>query len=123
MLIAGTAAKIARKRVPDFVLRGVRVLLQKWHKRHQNARRAVSTLESMRLPERLLNGVQFIRVWRQPFDSGDLMTVRLDREQEAGTRRLTIEQNGAGAADPVFTTDMCSREPQFMAQKIAEEQA
>src|SRR3989449_1858026 len=52
----------------------------------------------------------------------DLVAVRLDGEHEAGADRLAVQQDGAGAAHPVLTSDVRSGEAQLVAQEVGEEQ-
>src|SRR2546426_3825402 len=52
----------------------------------------------------------------------DLVAVRLDGEHEAGADRLAVQQDGAGPAHPVLTSDVRSGEAQFVAQEVGEEQ-
>src|SRR5213079_3089923 len=52
----------------------------------------------------------------------DFVTVRLDGEHEAGADRLAVQQDGAGPAHPVLTSDVRSGEAQLVAQEVGEEQ-
>ena len=109
--------------MPYLVLRGVPVLLQKGDERHQNAGRAVAALQTVRLPKRLLDRMKLIRAGRQTFHGGDAMSIRLDRKDQTRARRLAIEQDRTCAADPVLAAHVCTRQPQLMAQEVAEQEA
>ena len=47
----------------------------------------------------------------------------LHREHEAGAHRRAVHQHGAGAADAVLAADVGAREPEVLAQEVAEEPA
>src|ERR1700722_8218182 len=49
---------------------------------------------------------------------GDTMTVGLDGKHQAGTDGRAVEENGAGAADPMFAANMGAGEFQMFAQEI-----
>ena len=82
MLVAGAAAQIAREGTADFILRGIRVLLQEWDESHQDAGRAITALQTVRFLEGLLQGVKVLSIRAKAFDGGDDMTFRLDREHQ-----------------------------------------
>src|SRR5215467_14514383 len=56
--ITGAAAEVALQPLADLVLGGVRVLLQQVRSGHDEARGAVTALEAVLVPERLLDRVQ-----------------------------------------------------------------
>ena len=62
MLVAGAAAQIAREGMADFILRGIRVLLQEWDESHQDPGRAITALQTVRFPEGLLQGVKVFSI-------------------------------------------------------------
>jgi hypothetical protein len=64
-----------------------------------------------------------VRPRRHPFDRSDFPPIGLDCEQQAGTDRLTVEKNGAGAAHPMLASDMRPGQSKLVAQVIAQEQA
>jgi hypothetical protein len=54
----------------------------------------------------------------ETFDGLDLASVSLDTEKKAGPGRKTVEQNGAGAADPMLAPQVRPRVAEIMAQHI-----
>ena len=68
----------------------------------------------MGFPESFLKRVQVI-YRSQALDRLDFMSVGLDCKDQAGTHRFTIEQNGAGAADPVFAANVRAGQAEFVA--------
>ena len=56
-------------------------------------------------------------------DRLDILPISHDRERETRARAASVDQHGAGTADPVFAADMGAGELQFVPQEIAEEQA
>src|SRR5262249_15714434 len=72
------------------------------------------------IAERLLQRMQSAAVPRQSFDRGDLDTVGLHREQQAGAHRRAVEQHGAGAAGAVLAADVGAGQPEIGAQEIGE---
>src|SRR5205823_5269934 len=79
VLVTRATAEVAFERVPDLLVGRMRVALEQRHARQDHARRAVAALQTVFLPESLLNRVQFA-VLRQTFDRQDLRAVGLDRE-------------------------------------------
>jgi len=93
MLIPRTATQIPRKRVADLLFGWIWVLFQEWNHAHQNARRAVAALKSVRFPKGLLKWMQtplflsphFSEMGgdgggRKSFNSCNLMPIGLDGE-------------------------------------------
>ena len=74
------------------------------------------------LAERLLQ-------WVKRFDGSealhglDLRPVGLDREGEAGASAVTVEEDGAGAADPVLAPDVGAGQPEVLAQEVHQQAA
>ena len=50
---------------------------------------------------------------------GDLATIRLHREHQAGANGRTVDNNSAGAADSVFAADMRAVQVEIVSQEIA----
>ena len=121
-MIAGAAAEDGGDTLADLRLGGGRVRPEKVERRHEHARRAEPTLETVVLTERLLERVE-LTVLREALDRQDLRAVGLDREHDAGPRGLAIDQNRARAADSVLAADVRTREAEVLAQKIHEELA
>jgi hypothetical protein len=69
-------------------------------------------------------GLQRIQlaVLGKPFNRGDLMTIGLHGEHEAGTNRRSIEKDRAGTADAVLAPDMGAGETNVVTEKVGKEQ-
>src|SRR6059036_3419349 len=76
VLVAGAAAEIALERVPDLGVARMRVLTQQVGGGHDHSRGAEPALQSVFVPERLLQGVQ-PAVRAEPLDGRDLATLGL----------------------------------------------
>src|SRR3990172_4592146 len=99
----------------NFIFIWVWILLQKWNQGHQNPWRAIPALQTMRLPECLLDWVKLVSAFCQPFNGCDLMTIRLHCKYQTRAHRFAIEQNCAGSADTMLTAHVRTRESQLMA--------
>src|SRR5213596_230970 len=99
------------------------MLAQERDERHEDARRAEAALQPVSLAERGLKRMQRVaRAVSKALHGLDFVTVRLDGEHEAGADRLAVQQDGAGPAHPVLTSDVRSGEAQLVAQEVGEEQ-
>src|SRR2546428_4422686 len=58
IVVAGAAAEVALEPVPDLALRRARVALDELSGRHDHARRAEAALQSVLLPEAVLDRVE-----------------------------------------------------------------
>ena len=76
----------------------------------------------MVLAERLLERVE-LAVAHESLDRQELGAVGLDREHDAGTRGLAVDQNSARAADAVLAADVRARQAEVLAQEIREQLA
>jgi hypothetical protein len=74
----------------------------------------------MVLMERLLQRMQPIRGRSDAFDGEEFMSVRLHREHQAGPRRAAIEEDGAGAAHAMLTTEMGAGQAKLVTHKIGQ---
>ena len=117
--VAGAAAQVAAEQVTDGFVIGMIGGVRGAH-RGQQAGRAVAALQRVRIAEALLQRGQ-ATLRGEPFDGGDLMPVGTDREGDAGSRRLPVEQDGAGTTNAVFTADMRAAEPQVVPQEVGEQ--
>src|ERR1700759_90220 len=97
VLVAGTAAQVARYRPPDVFLGRVGVAVEQFLGRHHHARRAEPALEAVLLPEPLLEWVQ-LAGRRQALHGGDVTPVDLDGQHRAGLDGPAIDQHRAGPA-------------------------
>src|ERR1700722_9504676 len=123
VLIAGAAAQIAGNTDADVFLGRVGIVAQELDQRGQNARRAEAALQAVMLVECLLQRMQGLRVGCDTLDRHDLVAVGLHREHQARSRRIAVEQNGAGAAHAVLAAKMSAGEAQLMAQEIRKRHA
>jgi len=73
--------------------------------------------------KRGLKGIQFSRRAGEALDSPQIVAVGLNREHDARSNGLAVEQDGAGAADTVLAADVRAGEPEIVSDEIAEEQA
>jgi len=55
-----------------------------------------------------------------PFDGGDLLTVHLHREDEAGSDGLAVEQHRAGTAGAVLAAEMGGGQPAAVTQEVGQ---
>src|SRR5262249_37356923 len=109
-LVAGAAAQIAGDRDAHLLLGWVRIVAQELGQGGQHPGRAEAALQAMVVAERLLQRIELVRTWREPFDRRDGMAVGLHREHQAGARRKIVEQNGAGSAHAVLAAKARARE-------------
>src|SRR6516162_4377360 len=68
VLIAGAAAKVAGKGNTHFLLRRVGVVAQEFDEARENAGGAVAALETVILVKGLLQRMQLVGRWRNPFN-------------------------------------------------------
>jgi hypothetical protein len=113
-MVAGAAAEIALQ--PEWEV--FPFLLRKTRGRHDHARRAESTLESLRIEERLLHRVKRT-IARESFDGFDLASFGTKRRHEAAVDWFAVEPDRACTAvaciaslfysEPPEVTDECSQ--------------
>src|SRR5205814_713953 len=95
--IGAAPADVALHGPADLGFAGVWLVAQERHGGHDHAGRAVAALESVRVEEGLLHGME-VSTALQAFDGGDLLAGGdLDR-RDARAHRLPVEQHGARAA-------------------------
>src|SRR5215813_4650996 len=122
VVIAGAPAEVALELVPDLVFARVRVALEDLVRRHDHARRAETALESVLLPEALLDGVK-LAVFGQALDRGDGGAIGLDRKERARLHRQPIHEDGAGAALARVAADVRARETDHLTDVVDEKQS
>src|SRR5439155_2846609 len=96
--------------------------LQQGRGSHEKAWRTEPALQAVLIPERLLERRQR-PVGRQTFDRGDASTVDLDCEQGARLDGPIVEEDRARPALAGVATDVRTRQPQLLTQKVDEEVA
>src|ERR671920_788159 len=90
VLVARAAAQVPFQTFPYLPLRRVGILLQEADRGHDHARRAVATLQTVRLVESLLHRMPHA-VLRDAPDGGDLVPGGLHRKDRARLDRLAVD--------------------------------
>src|SRR6266850_1219071 len=119
--VARTPAEVAFQASPDLILRRVRVLIEEIRGGHDHAGRAVAALESVLVPEGLLQRMQ-LSIRRHAFDRGEAVAFRLDGEHRAALDGLPVDQDGASAALAGVAPDVSAREADHIAQVVHEQE-
>ena len=86
----------------------------------KNARGAKPALQTMAFDKGFLQWVH-VSGYTQAFDGANIMSIRLNCKNKAGTGGQTIKDNRACAANTMFAANMSTGKPQFMTDKIAQE--
>src|SRR6202022_1879615 len=98
IVVAGAAADIALKLVPDSVLVELAAIpVDDIDRRHDHARRAKTALQSVIVAERGLHRMQYVPL-RDTLDSGGIGAVGLSDQHRAGFDRPAIDMHDTGAA-------------------------
>src|SRR4051794_27506600 len=121
-LVAGAPAEVPGERLAD--LRFARRVLvpDQVVGGEQDARGAEPALQTVVVPEGLLDRVQPVP-GRQPLDRGQLGAVGLDGEQQAGTDRLAVHKHCARAAHAVLAPHVRAGQIQVLAQEVGQRAA
>ena len=120
MLVSGAAAEITFYRVTNLRFGRIALAIQEIRRRHHHAGRAVAALQSMLLPESLLQRM-IGSVARQAFDGRDGRAVGLRGEYRARLDRLAIHEHRAGSAKRAFTADVRTGQSHDLADVMDEE--
>src|SRR5207249_774898 len=120
--ITGAAAQVAFQRVRDLFARWLGIALEQLRAGQDHAGSAIAALQAVALPKSLLHRMQYA-ILGQTFNGGDLGAIRLHSKQRAGFHRLTIEQDGAGAANARFTADMSAGQLAVVTEEMDEKRA
>src|ERR1041384_3981437 len=101
--VAGAAAEIALNAMCDLFARRLGVAIEKLDTAQDHARRTVTALKTVLLPEAFLHGMKFVAVG-EPFDRGDLRAIALHGEHRTtlprlGSIAIFLQQDSARAAD------------------------
>src|ERR671910_277915 len=121
VLVARAAAQVPFQALPDLPLRRVGILLQAADGGHDHARRAVATLQTVRLVESLLHRMPHT-VLRDASDSGDLMPVSLHRKHRTRLDRLAVDVDRAGPATGRVASRMHAPDPKVLPEVMEQEQ-
>ena len=90
------------------------------HSGEYEAGRAEPALEAVALRECLLDRVEFAIVVGKPLDRQDVHALCLDGEQQARADRLVVDEDGAGASDPVLAAEMGAGQAELLAQDVGQ---
>ena len=120
--VSGASTQMPGEGFPHFLLRGIGIVRQQFSQTHENPRRAESTLQSVMVLKCLLQGFE-AGGDAQSLDRFQASAIHLNRECQAGSGRAALYQHGAGSADSVFTTKMCSGQADFMPKEVGQRHA
>jgi hypothetical protein len=115
--VTGASTQVALNAVRDLLACGLWISLKQLDPGQNHPRSAIAALETVTLPESLLDGMQFA-VASQPFDGGDCSAVRLHRENGAGFHRLAIKQDRASTAKSCLASNVGAGEFAVVAKKM-----
>src|SRR5215203_5421785 len=113
VLVACAAAQVPFQAFPYLPLRRVGILLKEADGGHDHARRAVATLQTVRLVESLLHRMPHT-VLRNAPDGGDLVPVSLHRKDRARLDRLPVDVDRAGPATGRVAPRMHAPDPKVL---------
>src|SRR5665213_272565 len=120
--IARASAQMSAQQIANALLIRSLVLAQEAVERHQDAGGAEAALQRVMALERRLQDAEAAGRRREAFHGPDLAAVNLHGKREAGACRLAVDEDGAGAAHPVFAADMRAGRADLMAQEIGQQQ-
>src|SRR6266699_6561647 len=103
--VAGTTAEVAFEALADLVFGRVRVLPEQVSGGHDEAGRAVAALQTVLVPESLLDRVQ-LPILGHALDRHQVPALGLDGEHGAALDGLAVDQDGARAALAGVTADV-----------------
>ena len=114
-VIAGAAAEVAGELEADFVLGGVRSLVEQGFGGDEEAGGANAALECSAFEEALLERMQ-VALLGQAFDGFDRRSFGFDAENDATVDRKAVHQHGASTAVAVVAAFLGPGEPQIFAE-------
>src|SRR4051812_30758872 len=117
--ITGAAAEVAAEFESNARFIGFGYARDDIARRHQHRRRAEAALQTMLLRKSSAQR-RHDRVVVQALYGGDHGSVAHHGIRDARTRRLTVDQKGAGAAYPLLATQMRAGKIHLVAQKVRE---
>src|SRR5207248_3233271 len=94
--VAAAATEVPAQPLGDFRRRRRRGFVQETLARHDEARSAEATLQSVVGDERRLHGIEWT-VRAERLNRGDLVALNVDRQERAGVDSLAVQQDGAGS--------------------------
>src|SRR6266566_352474 len=119
--VASTPAEVAFEAPADLVFGRVWVLFQEISRGHDESGRAVTALQSVLVPESLLDRVELITLGHA-FDGRKAAAVRLDGEHRAALDRLAVDVDRAGAALAGVAADVRSGQTHDIPEVVHEQQ-
>src|SRR5215204_1114765 len=119
-LIPGAAAEVARDGLPDLLLARLARLHEEIEGRQHKARGTKAALQTVLVPEGLLDRMQGPRSGSQAFYGQYFGPVGLRRVDDAGAYARVVKEHGAGAAHPMLAPQVRPAETEVLAQEIGE---
>src|SRR6187549_383643 len=119
--VPGTSTEMTADDFFHFLGRGVRPSGEEGIERHQDPGGAEAALQRVMTTERRLQHGKPVRCGRETLDGANLTTFRLDRERQAGARRLAVDNDCASATDAVLAADMRADRTERMAQCVSQQ--
>src|SRR5262245_43523176 len=119
--VSGAAADLPGDRLADLRLARLGLAIQQGPGRHQHARRAESTLESVALHETALDGVE-LAVLLQSLDRAHVVPGGRRREHRARLDRLAVEPDRASAAVARVAAPVRAGQSQVVPQEMHQQQ-
>jgi len=110
VVVTGAAAEVTLQPKSDLPLARVGIAFQQLLGRHDHPRGTEAALQTMLIPEGLLQRMQR-RALRQPFDGRDLRAIGLDREHGARLHGVPVELDGTRTAVAGIAPDVGSSQP------------
>src|SRR5262245_51976731 len=101
--------------------RRIGIAIENLARGHNHSGCAVTALQAVMLPESLLHRVE-IAIGGHTFNCRDIGAIRLDRQHRAGLYRLSVQQNCARPTARSLTADVCTSQPENVAQVMNEQQ-
>src|SRR6266851_794283 len=117
ILISSAAAGVAGDRPAHFLFAGLLILREQLVCGKHQPWRAVSTLQSVSVAERFLDGMK-LAIFLQPLHRDDFRAVRLHREYRTRLHRGAVHQHGTGAAIGRVTAHVGSGEVELLANQF-----
>src|SRR5215831_15471718 len=117
LLVTGAAAKVARERLSNVVLRGLRLPAQKIDGGHHEARRTEAALDRSCLHECFLNRVGH-SIAAEALDGHDLVAIRLRTQHEARTDEQVVQEDGARATLALLAGVLGPGQPEALPQDV-----
>jgi len=123
VLVPGASAEISGNGLTNLHPGRMWLLAKESGEGHQETRRAKTTLECVSIPEGFLKRRESSVRLGQGLDGLKFVAIGLDGKHNARAHRFPIEEDGAGPAHAVFTTDVGAGEAKVLAEEIAQQQA